>query len=81
MLNSSLKSGLVSMSVPEGQIVPYHVESCVEDGLISLRLPELDVEAVCLIADPPVGLPDFSHGCMSFTAIKDNSPSQARSQP
>jgi hypothetical protein len=68
------------MSVPDGQIVPYHLERCVENGLIPLRLPELDVEAICLIADPSVRFPDLSHGCMSFTAIKDNSLPPARSQ-
>jgi hypothetical protein len=68
------------MSVPEGLIVQYHVERRVENGLISLRLPELDVEVVCLIADPAIRFLDFSHGFMSFSVIKDNSPPQARSQ-
>ena len=80
MRNSSLKSGLVSMSVPEGQIIPYHIERCIEDGLISLCLPELDIEAVRLIADPSAGLLDFSHGCISFIIRQDNSPLHARSQ-
>jgi hypothetical protein len=68
------------MSVPEGLIVQYHVECRVENGLIPLRLPEFDVEAVCLIADPAVGFPDFSHSCTSFTVIKDKSLPQTGSQ-
>jgi hypothetical protein len=42
------------MSVLEHQVIQYHIERCVENGLISLPLPELDVEAVVVVADPPV---------------------------
>jgi len=42
------------MSVPKHQVIQYHIERCVENGLISLLLPELDVEAAIVIADPPV---------------------------
>jgi hypothetical protein len=54
MLNSSLKSGLVSMSVPDHQVIQYHIERCVENGFIALPLPESDVEATFVIADPSV---------------------------
>jgi hypothetical protein len=50
-LNSSLKSGLVNMSVPDHQVIHYHIERCFENGLIPLPLPELDVEAAFVIAD------------------------------
>jgi len=42
------------MSVPDGQIIQYHVHRCLENGLISLRLPELDIETVFVIADPSI---------------------------
>jgi hypothetical protein len=42
------------MSVPDHQVIQYYVQRCVENGLLSLPLPELDVEAVFLIADPSV---------------------------
>jgi hypothetical protein len=42
------------MSVPDDQIVHDHIERCGEDGLIPLRLPELDIEAVFVIANPAV---------------------------
>jgi len=42
------------MSVLDHQVIQYHLERCVENGLISLPLPELDVEAAIVIADPPV---------------------------
>jgi len=54
MLNSPLKSGLVSMSVPEDQMIAYHVERCFENGLISLRLPELGIETVFVTTNPSI---------------------------
>jgi hypothetical protein len=42
------------MSLPYYQVIQYHIERCVENGLIALLLPELDVEATFVIADPPV---------------------------
>jgi len=42
------------MSVPDHQIIHYHVERCAENGLISLPLPELDIEAVFVITEPSV---------------------------
>jgi len=49
------------MSVPDHQVIQYHVERCVENGLISLPLPELDVEAAFVIADPSVRFSYVSH--------------------
>jgi hypothetical protein len=49
------------MSVPDGQIVQYHVECRVENGLIPLRLPELDIKAVFVVTDASVCFFDFSH--------------------
>jgi hypothetical protein len=49
------------MSVPEHQVIQYHVECCVENGLISLPLPELDVEAAFVIADPSIKFFYVSH--------------------
>jgi len=54
------------MSVPDGQIVQYHVEGRVEDGPISLRLPELDIKSVFIITYPSIGFPDLSHMCLHF---------------
>jgi len=49
------------MSVPDHQVIQYHVESCFENGLISLPLPELDVEAAFVMADPSVRFSYVSH--------------------
>jgi hypothetical protein len=68
------------MSVPDDQIVSYHIERCLEDSLISLGLPEFDIEPVCFVTDSSVGFPDFSHGYVPFTAIQDDSPPEAVSQ-
>ena len=46
MFNNSLKSGFVGVSVLDGQIVHDHLERRLEDGLISLGLPEVDLEAI-----------------------------------
>jgi hypothetical protein len=42
------------MSVPDRQVIQYHIERRIENGLISLPLPELDIEAAFAIADPAV---------------------------
>jgi hypothetical protein len=42
------------MSVPDNQVIQYHVERSVENGSITLPLPEFDVEATFVIADPSV---------------------------
>jgi hypothetical protein len=42
------------MSVPDHQVIKYHIERCVENGLVSLPLQELDVEAVFVIAYPSI---------------------------
>jgi hypothetical protein len=42
------------MSVPDHQVIQYHIERCVENGLVSLPLPELDIEAALVSADPSV---------------------------
>jgi hypothetical protein len=42
------------MSVPNHQVIQYHVECCIENSLIPLPLPELDVEAAFVIADPSI---------------------------
>jgi len=49
------------MSVPDHQVIQYHVERCVENGLISLLLPELNVEPAFVIADPSVRFFYVSH--------------------
>jgi hypothetical protein len=42
------------MSVPNSQIVQYHVERCFENGLIALSLPELGIETVFVITNPSI---------------------------
>jgi hypothetical protein len=49
------------MSVPKHQVIQYHIERCVENGLISLPLPEFDVEAAFFIANPPIRFFYVSH--------------------
>ncbi|MDY6831147.1 MAG: hypothetical protein SWC96_04785, partial [Thermodesulfobacteriota bacterium] len=60
-LNSSLKSGLVSMSVPDRQIVGYHVQGRLKDGGITLGLPERYIEPVIGVADSSVGVLNLFH--------------------
>jgi hypothetical protein len=49
------------MSVPDSHVIQYHLDRGFENGFVSLRLPELDVEAVRVIADPPIGFLDDLH--------------------
>jgi hypothetical protein len=41
------------MSVPEDQIGHDHLQSRLENGLVSLRLPKIDVKAV-IVADSSI---------------------------
>jgi hypothetical protein len=59
------------MSVPDEKIVHYHLQRCAEDGLIALRLPELDVEAVCVVTDPSIRFLDLSHRTAFQIAFRD----------
>jgi len=49
------------MSVPDGQVVPYHLQGRLKDRLISLRLPELDIETVAFVADSSISFSNLSH--------------------
>jgi hypothetical protein len=62
------------MSVPYGQVIQNHVKRRMKDDLISLRLPELDVEAVVIVADSSIRFFDFSHDCISLSVVMDDSP-------
>jgi hypothetical protein len=47
--------------VPKHQVIQYHIERCVENGFITLLLPELDVEATFVIANPSIRFFYVSH--------------------
>jgi hypothetical protein len=40
------------MAVPDHQVILYHLNRRIENGLISLSLPEIDIEAAFVIPGP-----------------------------
>jgi hypothetical protein len=66
------------MSVPDHQIVLYHVQSSGEDGHLPLGLPEVDAELVLFITDLMIAFLYFTHGpalrfAGHFTVIRRDS--------
>jgi hypothetical protein len=49
------------MFVPQAQIVHDHIQGGIEDGLVTLRLPELDVKLAVAVADLSITFPNFLH--------------------
>jgi hypothetical protein len=49
------------MSVPDNQIVLYHLQSSREDSLLSLGLPKVDIEPVLFITDFTITFLYFTH--------------------
>ena len=61
MLNSSLKSGLVSMTLPHDLRVYYQFQRRLENSLRALALPEGDVEPILRIADLAIRFSKLRH--------------------
>ncbi len=61
LLNSSLKSELVSIFPSNQEIILEHVTGCGKNGLVALGLPKTDIEYPSVLADPLVIFLNGSH--------------------